>query len=314
MEEAQRHVVGTRSAPEATPGVPQALSDLFVAHLPGGAASVADGSALETALQGALDAGRARWSDVALPASSFLPFLAARVAEGTEPLDALRGMQIEELYLVCAFLDGDARAAAALEADYLRNIDHVLARIRVPAADIPDVRQVIYEKLLLPLGEREPKIARYGGRGTLAGWLRVVATREARDLLQQDRLEQPVEIDALLQMLPPAPDAEVGHLKEAYRQEREAAFREAFASLSSKERNILRHHLAGGLNIDRIGALYGVHRATVARWIATIREKLLDRTREGLMRRLAVGPEELDSILRLVDSRIELSLSGLLAA
>lgn len=295
-------------------GAPRALSDLFVAHLPGGAAAVTSRTELETALQRALDAARERWPDIPLATGIFVPFLAARVPASAAPLDALREMQIAELHLVCAFLQGDVRAAAALEAGYLRSIDGVLARIHVPAADVPDVRQIIYQKLLLPLGEREPKIARYAGRGTLLGWLRVVATREARDLMQQGGLEQPVEIDALLRLLPPAEDAELGHLKEAYRSEREAAFREAFAALSSKERNVLRYHLAGGLNIDRIGALYGVHRATVARWIAAIREKLLDSTREGLMRRLAVGPAELDSILRLIDSRIEVSLSGLLTA
>lgn len=299
---------------ETNQQAPSALSALFVAHLPEGIEVPVSRSQLEAALQDALDVAHSRWPDVTLRAETFLPFLAARIPPNRTLLQALQEMQIDELHLTCAFLNGDLRAASALEADYLRRIDNVLVRIGVPASDIPDIRQIIYQKLLLPRGEKEPLLARYSGRGPLKAWLRVVATREARDLLQQGQLEQPVEIDTLLRMLPPEPDAEIGQLKEAYRSGREAAFREAFASLSSKERNILRYHIIGGLNIDRIGALYDVHRATVARWIATIREKLLERTREGLMRRLAVGPAELDSILRLIDSRIELSLQGLLSA
>lgn len=59
--------------------------------------------------------------------------------------------------------------------------------------------------------------------------------------------------------------------------------------------------------------MYRVHRATVARWIATLRGTLLERTREALVSRLRLSPAELDSVLRLIDSHLEVGLEGALS-
>ena len=67
-----------------------------------------------------------------------------------------------------------------------------------------------------------------------------------------------------------------------------------------------------GRNIERIGAIYGVHRATVARWIAQGRDSLLELVERELAKRLAVEVDEVGSIIRLVRSRIEVSLVRLL--
>ena len=48
----------------------------------------------------------------------------------------------------------------------------------------------------------------------------------------------------------------------------------ALERLSPRERNVLRMHYGHALSIDAIGRVYGVHRATVARWLSTARESL----------------------------------------
>jgi RNA polymerase sigma-70 factor (ECF subfamily) len=53
--------------------------------------------------------------------------------------------------------------------------------------------------------------------------------------------------------------------------------------------------------------MFGVHRATVARWIAAAKQAVLDRTRRLLMQDLQLGRDDVDSLIRLVQSRIELA-------
>jgi RNA polymerase sigma-70 factor (ECF subfamily) len=89
----------------------------------------------------------------------------------------------------------------------------------------------------------------------------------------------------------------------------ETAFRSSFAALAPRERNLLRYQVLDRLGIDRIGALHGVHRATAARWIAHARKALIEGVRRRLQDRLNIDRKELDSTLRQLASRIELSPS-----
>ncbi|MEM9461696.1 MAG: transcriptional regulator, partial [Myxococcota bacterium] len=64
--------------------------------------------------------------------------------------------------------------------------------------------------------------------------------------------------------------------------------------------------------IDRIGAIYGVHRATAARWIARARAQLLEGTRAEFAARTSVSAEHCDSLFALMRSQLDVSLPGLL--
>src|SRR5438552_1509727 len=79
-----------------------------------------------------------------------------------------------------------------------------------------------------------------------------------------------------------------------------------------RHRTLLRLNLVDGLNIDKIGALYGVHRATVASWIAGARDEILTATRKALQERLKLSRAEFESLMGLVVSNLEVSLSRLL--
>jgi RNA polymerase sigma-70 factor, ECF subfamily len=75
---------------------------------------------------------------------------------------------------------------------------------------------------------------------------------------------------------------------------------------------LLRYNVLEGLNIEEIGKIYGVHRATVARWITAARESILGRTRDELERRFGITAVEIDSIVRLVQSRLDVSMERVL--
>jgi RNA polymerase sigma-70 factor, ECF subfamily len=90
------------------------------------------------------------------------------------------------------------------------------------------------------------------------------------------------------------------------------SLRAAFAGLTARERNLLRMHHLHGLTVDELAPSFGVHRATVARWLATARERLLAETRAGLRARLGVGDATVDSILRELRGRVDVTVTRLL--
>ncbi|HEU4535220.1 MAG TPA: hypothetical protein VFS00_13925, partial [Polyangiaceae bacterium] len=158
-----------------------------------------------------------------------------------------------------------------------------------------------------------PRVADFSGRGAIGAWARVVAVRQAVVLLRRQRRELPVEDDELARKLEPDAGPELGHLKERYRDEFKAAFAEALGALSGAERALLRQHALDGLSIDKLAALYKIHRATAARRVEAARRAALEQTRRALGRRLRLEADELDSVMRLIESRLDVTLSPLLS-
>jgi len=262
-------------------------------------------------LSAQLEAGRAAWADVNVAAERFAAHLARHVPAdgGAEALAALRGA---DLYLACACADGDTDAIAAFEARYFNEVDIASARMRASYELAAEVKQWLRRLLFVRDEDRPPAVADYGGRGDLRGWVRVTAVRELQRLLGQQRREVSVDDEGFLEALMPAHDPEMSFVRERYRRELAEAVLAATQAAPARDRALLRYSTFDGLSIDEIGALYGVHRATAARWLASAREGILMRTRAELARRLGVETPEVDSIIRLVRSRLEVSLERVL--
>lgn len=215
--------------------------------------------------------------------------------------------RLAEVALCAACAAGHPGALAELERRYIVEIDRAL-RVLDHDGDLTDeIKQVVREKLLVARPGERPGITHYEGRGPLGRWLQVVATREALMHLRRTRREQARAHADLA-----ARDFELHVLRREYRAEFERAFADALAALTSKERNLLYYHLVGRLSIDRIGAIYRVHRTTAFRWIRDARDALVARTRALLAERLHLAADELESLLRLVQSRASVSVERLL--
>jgi RNA polymerase sigma-70 factor (ECF subfamily) len=253
----------------------------------------------EQKLRALFDDARAAWPGVEIDRAQFARFLGER-AQGAE-LDELR---TRDLYLACACAMGDARAHRAFEEQLLAKVPSFLARLRPPPFLVDEVQQHLREALLLPADK--PGLTAYSGRGALVSWLRVIAVRAALRLQREPRAEaQHPEAAG-----PPGPELE--YLKLRYRGEYERALQDALRSLSDRERLFLRLHHGDGLSIDRIGALYRMHRSTVARRLAASRRKLLDGTRERLRERLKLTDTEFESLLAIVRSQLLVSVRAAL--
>jgi RNA polymerase sigma-70 factor (ECF subfamily) len=213
-------------------------------------------------------------------------------------------MATTELALAHACARGEPLALAQVEAEFFPRIRVALRRMGLAADQVNEAMQAFRTQMFVREGDRSPRIGEYEGRGSLASWLRVSATRLAVKGMRKGRLEVATDDDALFQAVASEDDPEGTCIREECRSYFKAAFQEALESLPGRERTMLRMHVVDGLSIDEIGALYAVHRATAARWVGKARSELLQRTRTGLMRRTRINREDCESMMRLVQSQL----------
>lgn len=211
----------------------------------------------------------------------------------------------EDLELARRALAGEAAALAELD----RRIATESARV-APAQhlSVDELRQLLRERLLVGAA---PRLARYDGTGPLSAWLRAVAVRvssNARRSGAQEEAVSTVPESALAE-----PTAELTLLRVQYRAHFREAFSEALRGLEAKERTVLRLHTLDGLSLASIGTMFQKDASNVSRWLARIRERLLEDTRSALGRRLSLEGSELESLMRVADSELTMSLSGLLS-
>jgi RNA polymerase sigma-70 factor, ECF subfamily len=248
----------------------------------------------------AVTAVHSRWPRIAPVAHDAIVRLAAMTADAD--VDPKR---IEEMYLATACGRGDVAATAAFEATVFPSIDGALRHAGLEDK-IPEVRQLLRVRLFV--GD-SPKIATYSGRASLSRWLRVISLREAIALDERDRTTAPLDDDQwAVAIEDPTQNPELAHLRITYRASFDAAVGRACDLLRPAERNVLRLYFFENLTIDEIGQLYHVHRATAARRVARAQAAFAAHVRRILRSELCVVGAELDSILRLIESRIDLSL------
>jgi len=254
--------------------------------------------------------GKAAWPDLRLDPKVFSAWAAEKPAPGEDVASALRELPAGDLYLACACAEGDAAAVEAFERTYLPQVRVFLARIDPSPALAEEVAQELREKLLVARSGARPLIGDYSGRGELGGFLRVIATRMALRLRRKEKgpSQAPAQSAAPTGL---GADPELDYLKLRYRGIYEEAFRAALDSLSPGERLFLKLHYLDGLSIDRIGDLYRLHRATVARRLASYRRRLRDETQLEVQRRAGMTAAEFSSLLRVVRSQLFVSLRGL---
>jgi RNA polymerase sigma-70 factor, ECF subfamily len=214
---------------------------------------------------------------------------------------------ISDLYLAHGCGAGDRHAVAACDALLVREAGYAAAAARIDAAVRDEAIQVVRTNAFSPRGDRPAAICDYEGRGALHAWLRVLVAREMVKRAGAQQRAVPLE-DRLLDTPAVNDDPVMEELKLKYRAELAEAFRAALEDLSSRDRTLLRYQLIDGLTIDDIGKLHRVHRATAARWLAAIRDGLVERTRTLLADSLGVDTVEAASIIRMVQSQLDVSV------
>jgi RNA polymerase sigma-70 factor (ECF subfamily) len=252
-----------------------------------------------------VEAGRRAWPGVGVSPQVLAQHLAhLQSRDGQPPTE--RFHRAADLYLACACAQGSARALAAFDAHFLSNVDSFVARFDISPQFAAEVRQELRVRLLMAAPGAHPRIAEYSGRGPLGAWVRMAAVRLAIDLKRA--LRAPIE--------GPLPDAgetndpELQLLKNRYTAEYQSALRAAWQRLSVHARRLLCLHYLDGRNLDEVGRMYRVARATAYRWIVAARESVLDSMMRTLRERLRLSRAEFDSIGRVVSEDLHVGWSA----
>jgi RNA polymerase sigma-70 factor (ECF subfamily) len=265
-----------------------------------------------------LAAARTKYPDAAaVDDRAFAAAVEARLAEQRDPQAALARLRADDLLLAQWCATGDPRAIATFERVFRADLDSVLARFRRLATSADEVRQMLRIRMFVSGDDRPPRIAGYSGFGFLQNWVRVTALRALVDVARSERTRQLEELladDDLLATPQSTGNVIPGYARAQYGQAIKHAFARAVSELAPRQRNMLRHVHVDQLTFDQIAALYGIHRATVARTLAAARAELVTSTRRELAASLGLGDDALNSIVQAADSRIDLSLSRVLRA
>ena len=179
--------------------------------------------------------------------------------------------------------------------------------------DVDDAKQKVIEYILFPTKTRTAAISLYGGHGSLKGYLGVTVVREVLRMLKAAKKMPAVDIqDPAMALADVNDDPELQVLKSRYRVEFKEAFQTAFTSLEAEDRNLLRYYYVSDLTLVQIAAISGVKHNTISRRLAKIRSTLLQGTRDGLMQMAGVRKTQFESIVRLVQSQLNVSMYRLL--
>jgi RNA polymerase sigma-70 factor (ECF subfamily) len=262
------------------------------------------GAELDDLVAAGIDAIESRFSNPPVDDPAFAEHVAERFAARAE----VARFQLGDAFVAWWAGTGKPEGLAAFEAEYGNELRRIASRF--PALPLDDLQQQLRIKLFVGPSAR---IREYSGFGSLLAWLRVVAVRAFVDIVRSNRSRRYYEEldESELLGFPASREAGVSpELAGAVKR----AFADAVAGLAPRQRAFLRHAYIDKLTLDQIAATYSIHRATVARTLASARAQLIDRTREGVVAELGVAPNELASALGTVDKRLELSLSRLLRA
>jgi RNA polymerase sigma-70 factor (ECF subfamily) len=254
--------------------------------------------------------GRGAWPEIALGFDELEASLRERFAAELEPI--ADELEAGDLYLACACLLGTPGAAEAFKRSFEPSLRRFVATVEHRPEEIAERVQDMLVLLFVGDGESAPKLASYSGRGPLRSWLRMTAVNRSLNAVRDDRRQAKME-SRIVEVMRPEDDPELALLRERYRPQLEAALRDVLASLPRAERGLLRLCYVEGLSLEAIGKIRGLSKATVSRHLAAIRERVLERASRLLRERIGVSGPELESLLGLLQSQLELGLSGLLA-
>jgi RNA polymerase sigma-70 factor (ECF subfamily) len=215
-----------------------------------------------------------------------------------------------ELFLAWRCAEGDAAAIRILDEEYLLKIPERVRRIDGSDTFGAEVTQRIRERLLVAR-EGRARIGDFAGRGSLLSWVQVAAARVALNLRRDERVGLTVSVDEV-ELVAETTDPALQLIKQRHREDFRDAFCEAVAALAAGERELLRLHFVDGLSLAQIGRLQQLDKSNVSRRLSLIRHRLFTDTRRRIEQRLGLATAEFESLMKLVQSQLHLSIERIL--
>src|SRR5437588_1505244 len=133
---------------------------------PAARAALAHAVDLDARLDRMLATARAAWPTIVIAPATFLGCVATRVT--TDAM--LEKLFVADLYLACAWLQGEVAAHEAFEAGPFREAAQLLGRLNAPADTVEEAKQAA-RSLLFARDAGHPGLSGYNGHGPLRAWL-----------------------------------------------------------------------------------------------------------------------------------------------
>jgi len=249
--------------------------------------------------------GQARWPAVPVSVEQYRVYCEGLCGERSlydlQPLAA-------DLYLCCACVQKQPLAQRTLEREATEVVRGAVSKVHRDSEFIRDTLQDFWRRVLVG---PDAKIHAYRAQGPLHAWLRIAAMRLAIDRLRSQQAVRTREAELGDSMAEQAFGPESSLTLARFHEPFRVALRECIAALSPRDRNLLRMHVQGHCSIDQIGRVYGVHRATAARWLEQVKKQILLQVQARVV---SAGPKltdsEFRSIAKLVGAELELGLSA----
>jgi len=251
----------------------------------------------------AFEIGRDAYPAIELSRDAFIMFAHARAAtwKGNPERAA-------DMFLACACVERIPAAVAEFLAVFGERIPLYLGKLARNADLVTEVRQILVTRCVMGDANKPPALMSYSATGSLEGWLRATAVREALAMNRQSE-RHAGDVEAVLEAQIPWVDHEISLIKQIYREPVSQAFATACAQLGAEDRALLRLHYIDGVTTAKLAALFGISRATLIRRLAASRASLVERVKAALKAASGVAEQDVDSVLRLVKSQIDLRLS-----
>jgi RNA polymerase sigma-70 factor (ECF subfamily) len=254
---------------------------------------------------------REGWPAVELPRSGFADWLVERF--GARLADEHERLELGDLYITAACLLGAPGGMESFKRQLEPQLRRFVASVERRDDAIGELVQELIVRLVIGADGEAPKLAEYSGRGPLRAWLRILAVRYALNRARGQRRRVALEERVASEAARGGEDPELAVLHARYQPQVAEAFRDALAALAPPDRSLLRLVYGQGLGLETIGAMHGWSKPTTSRRVAAVRAAMLDEAMRLLRQRLGASDAEVESVIRLVQSRLDLSLSGLFA-
>jgi RNA polymerase sigma-70 factor, ECF subfamily len=244
--------------------------------------------------------GRAAWPKLSLSLEDLSRYLRDRFEDDRPIPEQL----IPDLYLACACVLAVPGAVETFSSAMLSTLPQRVASIGGSPDFLAMVRERLLETLFVSKPEAPAKIASYSGRGPLAGWVAVAATRVALQLARRRGVPSDAHDDRrfMMERLVGERGGELAPVRAAFAEALEQAIRD---DLSASERLLLRLALVKNVSVRRIASIHNVDESVIVRRIERCKRALVEGARARLAKSLRV-PEE-DLFGSALDSDVSLS-------
>lgn len=254
----------------------------------------------------AYEIGRDAYPAIDLSRDTFIMFARARAETWKGNPD-----RAADMFLACACVERIPAAIAEFLAVFGERIPMYLGKLARSADLVAEVRQILVTRCVIGDANKPPALMTYSATGSLEGWLRATAVREAL-AINRDSDRNAGDVDVVMAAQIPWVDHEIALFKQIYREPVSRAFATACAGLDAEDRALLRLHYVDGVTTAKLATMFGISRATLIRRLAAARELLVERVKAALQFASGVADRDFDSVLRLVKSQIDLRLSVVL--